>query len=205
MQKYSLTKQAKEWPVYKDLESIAKRRSRASVVSGILPLDCAELLVKRGTKPAKGGLTWTADPKILAPRFRLSEDVQKNLIRGIKCPHAVVVVKNGLFGAGALGLPLFGRLWRVAVILGCAISTLWHSIVTLGAPIQPEVGPKATLAQRFKFLFLLVQRLFLARGLEVIRLDSGGHHVHMTKPEEVITAATPWLERTNAARAASND
>lgn len=99
------------------MDSIAKRRARASI-TGALPLDAAKILVERGTKPAGNGVTWSADPKILAPRFRLSEEVQKSLVKGIRCPHAVVVVQDGLFKAGSLGLPLFSMVWRFVVATG---------------------------------------------------------------------------------------
>lgn len=85
------------------------------------------------------------------------------------------------------------------MLAACFLSALVHKVTTFGSPLKADIGAKASTAQKFKFLFLLVQRLFLAKGVQIIRLQTGGHHVHLTQAEDVISAARPWLQQTNEA------
>mmetsp|Transcript_38919 Transcript_38919/g.78602 ORF Transcript_38919/g.78602 Transcript_38919/m.78602 type:complete len:143 (-) Transcript_38919:81-509(-) len=119
---------------------------------------------------------------------------------GISCPQAVVVVPDGLFARVSLGLRVFTPLWALAALLVHVVTALIHFAIyfPLRLPLKADFSDKASVAGRAKFAFLLAWRYLLMRTLSVIRVEAGGHHMHLTEPDKTVEAASEWLADTSS-------
>ena len=86
------------WTTYRDLDACAQRRAKQNM-AGPMSVEDAHVLVARGTKPSPSGagLVWTADAGIMKTRIRPSEPMVTEILSGIRCPHALVLARDGLF------------------------------------------------------------------------------------------------------------
>eukprot|EP00960_Hanusia_phi_P042459 755503-Hanusia_phi.AAC.8 len=108
---------SRNWSPYESLEACAQRRAKQNMI-GAMKTEDAMVLVSRGARAlADGkGYVWTADPQIMVPRFRCSESFVLEVLKSIRCPHLVLVARDGLFQqAFFLGLRPFSRRWCALV------------------------------------------------------------------------------------------
>jgi pimeloyl-ACP methyl ester carboxylesterase len=95
-----LVRQMKEFsqktlPVYEDLRSaVEARREVMNIDEGSM-----EALVRRGTKPCEGGLTWRSDPrhKMVSPIY-MSEDQVNAFLDQITAPVLLIMGESGFMG-----------------------------------------------------------------------------------------------------------
>jgi len=131
-------------------------------------------------------------------RIRPSEPMVSAILSGIRCPQALVLARDGLFkGANLPKAPLFSVAWSVVVTLAYHVLALFNGIRYLGQrPMRPEIpSKKTTLASKVAFLYLLLQRRLAARrSMHIVHIASGGHHLHLTDPENVMASLRPWLQ-----------
>ena len=169
-----------------------------------MTVEDARVLVDRGAKPAPagGGFVWRADPAILLTRIRPSEDFIRAVLAGVQCPQALVLARDGLFeGANLPRLPLFSLAWGVVVTVAYWLVACAHAVMTLGRQrLRPEIPTKrSSLPSKVAFLYLLLRRRLISRRLqELIFLQKGGHHVHLSSAADVMELVTPWLEATSS-------
>jgi pimeloyl-ACP methyl ester carboxylesterase len=107
----------KTLPVYKDLRSaVEARREVMSVDEGFM-----EALVRRGTKPCEGGLTWCSDPrhKMVSPIY-MSTDQVNAFLDQITAPVLLIMGESGFMGGRAYLKPRCDRIknLKIATVAG---------------------------------------------------------------------------------------
>jgi hypothetical protein len=190
------------WTSYPNLEACAGRRAKQNI-AGVMSVEDAAVLVKRGTKPSPSGsgLVWTADESIMLTRVRVSEQLVRSILAATICPQALVLTRDGLFkGANLPKLPVFSFFWGVAVFFSYWVMASIQMVKTLGRqPLRPEIpSKKSSLGSKIAFLYLLLCRRLIARRRQrLIMIDRGGHHVHLSDAQSVVQSLEAWFKDTD--------
>lgn len=177
---------------FPSVEDAAKQRAE-KCVGGPMALSLAMPLAARGVsaQPEDNGSSsyvWSSDSALMlpSPQF-LSEEALRAYLRRIKCPVLVVTAADGIykkllaFGrpwgpSGARGIRLFHGLGRLAGWVMYAMSVLFRS--------KPAW-----------YGWALGVRMRCIRDLRYEEFSFGGHHLHMTRPEDVSRLICSWASR----------
>lgn len=196
--------------VFSSVEEAAKQRA-AKNIGGPMTLANAMLMASRGVVSSKGeasGFMWASDPNLLLPpKQMLTPAAAEAFMRSIKCPTLALTSVDGIYnellkrggrGArpkGGRGLHLthaFGRLFGTYLVI------MWVAM-KIGARLLSPFSPKR--AQKLEKFAKGVRegwrcgaRLRAIAGLRYEELQSGGHHFHMTVPEEATRVIVQWLK-----------
>lgn len=198
--------------VFSSTEEAAKQRAEKNI-GGPMTLSNALLMASRGVIAAKGtkdepGFVWASDPNLLLPpRQMLTPDAAEAFLRRIECPTLVLMSVDGIYREllkrggrkpilpGSRGLHLthgFGRLFRTYLVL------LWVAL-KIGSRLLSQFSPKQALklnklATGVRDGWRTGDRLRAIRCLRYEELQTGGHHFHMTVPEEASQVIAKWLK-----------
>jgi pimeloyl-ACP methyl ester carboxylesterase len=181
--------------LYPSLEDAAQKRSKANVV-GELDIISARILASRGCNGDDKNVSWNHDPWVKQPSaFRFTENAIRAFVKNIQCPVLVVCAQNGVYNTPLFGL--FGRLqdYLPRVVLSLLLCTVrfflyiivkilwWFSRINVIEKIRKGV----------KYVMNVVGRLQLFNGLKnskIVIFKDGGHHVHMTQPDNIAALFT---------------
>ena len=76
------------------------------------------------------------------------------------------------------------------------LTSAWHHVSTLGAPLLSGYGSRDALPQKAKWVYVTMVRRWLAnRHATFLSIPSGGHHPHLTQAHHVAKRLAPWLAR----------
>jgi len=199
--------------VFPTVEEAAKQRSEKNI-GGPMTLSNALLIASRGVVPANGaleaGFVWASDPRLLRPSLQeLTPSVAVAFLRKIKCPTLVLTSRDGIYremlrkgsslagqrhGSGPPLAHAFGRPF-------CAWLLLLSVLLQAAARLSALLGFPARQAALKAFARLTCEGWRTGRALRALRLlhydelPAGGHHLHMTLPEETAGAIARWLRR----------
>uniref|UniRef100_A0A6U6DJ90 AB hydrolase-1 domain-containing protein n=2 Tax=Guillardia theta TaxID=55529 RepID=A0A6U6DJ90_GUITH len=185
---------SRQWTPYESLEACAQRRAKQNMIGVMEPKD-AMVLVSRGARALEDGkgYVWTADPQIMVPRLRCSEALVLEILKSIRCPHLVLIARDGLFQqAFFFGLQPFSRRWCTLVFLAYWVTRIFS--VIRGAPKRINFTEKASFSARIVSMYMLLCRYRQAKGLTVATMAGGAHYAHLTKPTEVVKVVKEWMQ-----------
>eukprot|EP00961_Rhodomonas_salina_P083280 1118688-Rhodomonas_salina.1 len=181
---------------YPSLEAAAERRATMNMV-GTLPLDAAKVLVQRGTKQTEDGFVWSSDPACLASfREAPREEFMQEMLSQIKCPTLLVVADDGLWKKMALfGTRLFSTRWYIAVNLVYFTSLISHLFTNWFTFPKGYFYPgmKAPAFRGIEFVYKIANRRRACKTMQIHNLKGGGHHPHLTEPDQVADAVSQWI------------
>lgn len=157
----------------------------------------------------RSGYSWASDPRLLQPsQLELTPEVATAFLRRISCPALVLTASDGIYRellkrggrkqgqVGGNGLPLahaFGRPFSLyLVLLWSALRTCSRLLAWLRLPKQQK--QLETIARHVREGWRVGARLHALKHFRYEELPSGGHHFHMTSPQETSNAIVSWLK-----------
>jgi pimeloyl-ACP methyl ester carboxylesterase len=195
--------------VFSTMEEAAKQRAEKNI-GGPMTVSNAMLMASRGVVEVKGeqsGLIWASDPNLMLPSAQLTPTAADAFMTRIKCPTLVLVSLDGIYQdllkrggrtpilqdrRGLFLTHSFGRLF------GSYLALVWIAL-KIGSRVLATFSPKQAaklekLARQVREGWRIGARLRAIRPLRFEQLQNGGHHFHMTVPEEAVNAIARWLK-----------
>jgi len=154
------------------------------------------------------GYVWASDPRLLQPsQQELTPEVAAAFLKQIRCPSLVLIATDGIYRdllkrggrwhahPGGNALPLthaFGRPFcAYLVILWVSLRLASRLMSWLRLPAKQR--QLETVARHVREGWRVGARLRALKRFQYEELPSGGHHFHMTCPEDTSRAIVSWF------------